>query len=87
MRAKPENGLFCLDDWDGLELMGGVSSEDSFRLEFTLVPCNLKFAAAEDPLDKIAEECIADLEQQRNYLKSPLMRYLVNNERFDEQGY
>ena len=64
-------GLFCLD-WDKigdiLEIWSVETDDNYQRFEAVIVPCNYIHNEFSDIGDSIAEECVADLKSQRDYL-------------------
>ena len=68
-------------------MQGDEFSQTQGRLELILVPCNFRFSQEGGPLDTVPQDCVADISKQIEYLKSPKLQLLVNNEYFNQQGY
>ena len=63
MRNSPERGFICIDWTDDLLIYGEENRSKKYqRLEFNFVPCNYIHQHLGYTEDRVAEECIADLE-------------------------
>ena len=72
--------MFCIDwnDDDPFELLGRQQDDEYTRLEVLLNPCNYKHTMLGYQEDSIHPECVADLEEQMEYLGACQMLILVN---------
>ena len=76
--------LYCLDNWDDSIAIGGRDGASEWQsLEAVIAPCNYIHQRWGYTEDFVAEECIADLDQQKAYLGPLHFAVYVNYQRFD----
>ena len=80
---KQENALWCID-WDeaAIELWGTMGAGNYGSFEFVLFPCNqgLSYFGASGKDLEYHPDCIADKQQQIDYLGSPNLLVYHNME-------
>ena len=88
-RIKEVDGWTCLN-WssDRLKLFNGYLDGTEIRQEFAIIwaPCNVVFEEG-GVADTIHDECIADLDQQIEYLESLAVKVLANDAGFQSSVY
>ena len=84
LTTNEDRGLYCID-WQSEDvLVYGNSKADNFqRIEFVLLPCNYIHTDLGYTGDSIADECVADLEAQIEYLTSLRINLFYNGADFD----
>ena len=82
--SNPDRGFYCLD-WDTpvandepLSIGGGWAYTDLSEIDFILAPCNYIHTELGDIGDTVSDDCIADLDKQKDYL-GPLELYVLAN--------
>ena len=88
MRNSPERGFICIDWTDDLLIYGEENRSKKYqRLEFNFVPCNYIHQHLGYTEDRVAEECIADLEKQKEYLGPLDFVIYFNYGEFNQQKF
>ena len=76
--------MFCLDEWDDTIAIGGRDGDSEWQsLEAVIAPCNYIHQRWGYTEDYVRDECIQDLEKQKEYLGPLQFVMMVNYERFD----
>ena len=69
--------MFCIDNIESLSINGGWGEHWGRELAFGILPCNqIDFYFYDDP-NGIQDDCIADLEQQQEYLQGIILSVWV----------
>ena len=87
MKRDEQRGMFCIDWTDDLEIYGEEQNPEFQKLEFLFLPCNYIHQIDGYTGDYVKEECIADLEKQKEYLGPLDMLIYFNDEEFDQQAF
>ena len=67
MTENTESGFFCIDEND-LYVGGHFSFQDAAELYFILTPCNYLHTDYGQTDDYVSQDCVADLNEQIDYL-------------------
>ena len=78
IKNNPKRGMWCFD-WTDLAFYGNERNLNNARLEIIVLPCNHRLTQLGAKDDRMDPTCIADLEQQINYL-GPLNMILYYNQ-------
>ena len=62
---------------------GGWGYDDLSEIEVILVPCNYIHSEWGDIGDSVSDECIADLEKQKEFMGPLEVMILINNEKLN----
>ena len=89
--TNPNRNIYCLD-WDQfgeeLEVWGATYDEMNYqRFEYVLVPCNYVHTEIGPTDDKVAEECIADRDEQMKYLGNMRLVIYTTEQEFNQEEY
>ena len=68
VRANPKRNMFCIDDFKNYVIYGNEKNSEYQRFEVVLVPCNYLHTLFGYTEDSIHPECVADLNEQLEYL-------------------
>ena len=90
-KNNPNRNLYCMD-WDKysetLAIWGVTFDEVSYqRFEYVLVPCNYVHAEIGPTDDYVADECIADRDEQIKYLGNLRLIVYTTQQEFDQGAY
>lgn len=88
IKNDPKRGFYCIDPLEtDFEVSGGLNSRNWQSLDIVLVPCNYVHATWGYTEDFIADECIADLDQQLAHLGPVNFLLYINDSTFNPQGF
>lgn len=83
MKNDAGRGLNCIDYTDEIiQIYGEELDPDYQRIDFMLSPCNYILTEYGFTGDTIHEECVRDLEAQKEYLGPINFMIYANNEKF-----
>ena len=88
MRTEQDMHLYCID-WEGADIELYGFTGNYALITIVAVPCNQKLTLdlIGGQEDRIDEQCVWDLEAQREYLKPPKLVAFFNQERLNLEKY
>lgn len=89
INSSPKRGFMCIDFEEGenLKIYGNERNDEYQRIEIVLVPCNYLHSHLGYRLDRIHEDCVADLDKQIEYLGSIDVLLYHTEELFMQKNY
>ena len=74
-------GFYCFD-WNDEFQIYGDETQDSKYVEIFLLPCNYLHQSLGYEDDSVSEECIWDLQEQKDYIESLQVLLYINDEQY-----